>query len=48
MTSAVRLVRNPPLAQTVEYAYAATAEAPARSVWVAGACPLDTSGETRH
>ena len=46
MTSAVRLVRNPQLAQTVEYAYAATAEAPARSVWVAGACPLDTSGET--
>ena len=46
MTSAVRLIRNPQLAQTVEYAYAATAEAPARSVWVAGACPLDASGET--
>jgi enamine deaminase RidA (YjgF/YER057c/UK114 family) len=46
MTSAVRLIRNPQLAQTVEYAYAATAGAPARSVWVAGACPLDINGET--
>ena len=46
MTSAVRLIRNPQLAQTVDYAYAATAEAPVRSVWVAGACPLDASGET--
>jgi len=46
MTSAVRLIRNSQLAQTVEYAYAATAEAPARPVWVAGACPLDANGET--
>ena len=46
MTSAVRLIRNPQLAQTVDYAYVATAEAPARSVWVAGACPLDTNGDT--
>jgi enamine deaminase RidA (YjgF/YER057c/UK114 family) len=46
MTSAVRLIRNDQLAQTVDYAYAATAEAPARSVWVAGACPLDANGET--
>ena len=46
MTSAVRLVRNQQLTQTVNYAYAAMAEAPARSVWVAGACPLDTNGET--
>ena len=46
MTSAVRLIRNQQLTQNVDYAYAATAEAPARSVWVAGACPLDTSGET--
>ena len=44
--TAVRLIRNPQLAQTVEYAYAATAEAPARPVWVAGACPLDINGET--
>ncbi len=46
MTSAVRLIRNDQLAQTVDYAYAATAEVPARSVWVAGACPLDANGET--
>jgi enamine deaminase RidA (YjgF/YER057c/UK114 family) len=46
MTSAVRLIRNQQLAQTVEYAYAATAEVPVRSVWVAGACPLDANGET--
>jgi len=44
--SAVRLIRSHQLAQDVDYAYAATAEAPARSVWVAGACPLDTNGET--
>src|SRR5262249_48625621 len=46
MTSAVRLIRNQQLAQTVDYAYAATAGAAARSVWVAGACPLDINGET--
>ncbi len=46
MTSAVRLIRNQQLAQTVEYAYAATAEVPVRSIWVAGACPLDANGET--
>ena len=46
MMSAVRLIRSHQLAHTVDYAYAATAEAPARSVWVAGACPLDINGET--
>jgi enamine deaminase RidA (YjgF/YER057c/UK114 family) len=45
MTSAVRLVRIPQLAQ-VDYAYAATADAPVRSLWVAGACPLDPGGAT--
>ena len=44
--SAVRLIRSRQLAQTVDYAYAAAAEAPARLVWVAGACPLDAEGET--
>jgi len=44
--SAVRLIRSHQLAQAVDYAYAATAEAPAHLVWVAGACPLDTNGET--
>src|ERR1700751_3133666 len=46
MPSAVRLIRNYQLAQTVDYAYAATAETPVRSVWVAGACPLDAAGAT--
>ncbi|HEY2130498.1 MAG TPA: RidA family protein [Streptosporangiaceae bacterium] len=46
MSSAVRLIRNHQLAQTVDYAYAATAETPVRSVWVAGACPLDATGAT--
>jgi enamine deaminase RidA (YjgF/YER057c/UK114 family) len=46
MSSAVRLIRNHQLAQTVDYAYAATAETPVRSVWVAGACPLDVTGAT--
>ncbi|MFI6499604.1 RidA family protein [Nonomuraea typhae] len=41
----VRLVRNDRLAQ-VEYAYAAVADAPARTIWVAGACPLDLDGKT--
>jgi len=46
MTSAVRLIRSQQLAQTAPYAYAATHTAPARAVWVAGACPLDASGAT--
>ena len=44
--SAVRLIRSRQLAQTVDYAYVATAEAPARLVWAAGACSLDAEGET--
>lgn len=43
---AVRLVRSPSLTDTVEYAYAATAQTPARVVWTAGACPLDETGAT--
>jgi enamine deaminase RidA (YjgF/YER057c/UK114 family) len=46
MTSAVRLIRSQQLAQTAPYAYASTTAAPARAVWVAGACPLDGSGAT--
>jgi enamine deaminase RidA (YjgF/YER057c/UK114 family) len=46
MTSAVRLIRSQQLAPTAPYAYAATTEAPARAVWVAGACPLDAAGTT--
>ncbi|MGV9305912.1 RidA family protein [Nonomuraea sp. NPDC003727] len=46
MTTGVRLIRNDQLASTVEYAYAAVADAPVRSIWVAGACPLDRDGQT--
>ncbi|MET9343253.1 RidA family protein [Nonomuraea sp. NPDC003804] len=46
MTTGVRLIRNDQLASTVEYAYAAVADAPVRSIWVAGACPLDRDGRT--
>ncbi|GAA2575654.1 RidA family protein [Actinomadura fulvescens] len=42
----VTLIRNPELAQTVDYAYAAVAEAPVRAIWTAGACPLDADGAT--
>lgn len=47
MSSAVRLIRNQQLAQAVDYAYAATADALVRSVWVAGACPLDVASTRR-
>lgn len=44
--SVVRLIRAPGLAAT-EYAYAATAPAGSRLVFLAGACPLDEHGATR-
>ncbi|MGR6915178.1 RidA family protein [[Actinomadura] parvosata] len=46
MTSGVRLIRNDRLTQQVDYAYAAAVDAPVRSIWVAGACPLDLDGKT--
>jgi enamine deaminase RidA (YjgF/YER057c/UK114 family) len=46
MSATVRLIRNSDLAQTVEYAYASVVDAPMRSIWVAGACPLDADGKT--
>lgn len=45
MSTGVRLIRNDRLAP-VEYVYAASADAPLRSIWVAGACPLDAAGRT--
>ncbi|MFI6638645.1 RidA family protein [Streptomyces sp. NPDC050504] len=42
----VTLIRDERLTQHVEYAYAATADTPLRTVWTAGACPLDTEGNT--
>ncbi|MDP9869938.1 MULTISPECIES: RidA family protein [Streptosporangium] len=44
--SGVRLIRESRLTQAVDYAYAAVADAPVRSIWVAGACPLDLDGNT--
>jgi enamine deaminase RidA (YjgF/YER057c/UK114 family) len=41
--SVVKLVRAPELAAT-EYAYAATAPADARLIFLAGSCPLDSGG----
>ncbi len=43
--TAVRLIRAPGLVSTVPYAYAATAPAGARLIFLAGACPLDEHGE---
>ncbi|MCF6476712.1 RidA family protein [Nonomuraea sp. MG754425] len=46
MATGVRLIRNDRLTDQVEYAYAASVDAPVRSIWVAGACPLDLDGKT--
>jgi enamine deaminase RidA (YjgF/YER057c/UK114 family) len=43
--TAVTLIRAPELA-TVEYAYAATAPAGARLIFLAGSCPIDAEGRT--
>jgi enamine deaminase RidA (YjgF/YER057c/UK114 family) len=45
MTSVVRLIRSDSLADT-PYAYAATAPAGSRLVFLAGACPLNDDGTT--
>lgn len=45
MTSVVRLLRAPSLADT-PYAYAATAPAGSRLIFLAGACPLNDDGTT--
>ncbi|MCP2338626.1 RidA family protein [Actinomadura rupiterrae] len=46
MGSGVRLIRSGSLSDVVEYAYAATAPAGARLIFLAGACPLDEDGVT--
>lgn len=46
MDSVVRLIRSGSLSDVAEYAYAATAPADARLVFLAGACPLDEHGAT--
>ncbi|MHC5260187.1 RidA family protein [Streptomyces sp. UC4497] len=46
MPRAVTLIRSDALSDVAEYAYAATAPAEARLVFLAGSCPLDKDGST--
>ncbi|THA34568.1 RidA family protein [Streptomyces sp. A1277] len=46
MVRAVTLIRSTSLSDVAEYAYAATAPAEARLVFLAGACPLNDDGST--
>ncbi|MEV8566026.1 Rid family hydrolase [Streptomyces sp. NPDC051322] len=46
MARAVTLIRSAALSDVAEYAYAATAPADARLIFLAGACPLDEDGST--
>lgn len=46
MTTAVQLIRAPHLSNVAEYAYAATAPAEARLIFLAGSCPLNHDGTT--
>nr|WSW66095.1 Rid family hydrolase [Streptomyces sp. NBC_00995] len=46
MPRAVTLIRSAALSDVAEYAYAATAPAEARLIFLAGACPLDEDGST--
>jgi enamine deaminase RidA (YjgF/YER057c/UK114 family) len=43
---AVTLIRSASLSDVAEYAYAATAPAEARLIFLAGACPLNRDGST--
>ncbi|KAB8167275.1 RidA family protein [Streptomyces sp. 3MP-14] len=46
MPKAVTLIRSASLSDVAEYAYAATAPAEARLIFLAGACPLNADGTT--
>lgn len=46
MPRAVTLIRSDALSDAAEYAYAATAPAEARLVFLAGSCPLNQDGST--
>jgi enamine deaminase RidA (YjgF/YER057c/UK114 family) len=46
MARAITLIRSSTLSDVAEYAYAATAPAEARLVFLAGSCPLDADGST--
>lgn len=47
MPKAVTLIRSATLSDVAQYAYAATAPAEARLIFLAGSCPLDDDGTTR-
>ena len=46
MTPAITLIRSASLSSVAEYAYAATAPAQSRLIFLAGACPLNADGST--
>jgi enamine deaminase RidA (YjgF/YER057c/UK114 family) len=46
MPHAVKLIRSASLSGVAEYAYASTAPAGSRLIFLAGACPLDEGGST--
>ncbi|MEV5988850.1 Rid family hydrolase [Streptomyces sp. NPDC052051] len=46
MARAVTLIRSTALSDVAEYAYAATAPADSRLIFLAGACPLNDDGST--
>lgn len=46
MAGAVTLIRSSSLSDVAEYAYAATAPAGSRLIFLAGACPLNKDGST--
>lgn len=46
MSSAVTLIRSDRLSNIAQYAYAATAPATSRLIFLAGACPLNEDGST--
>jgi len=46
MPNAVTLIRSASLSAVAEYAYASTAPADARLIFLAGACPLNEDGST--
>ena len=46
MSHAVTLIRSGSLSGLAEYAYASTAPAGSRLIFLAGACPLDSDGTT--
>lgn len=46
MPHAITLIRSTSLSRVAEYAYAATAPAQSRLIFLAGACPLNEDGST--